>query len=329
MIIKNRRVHMNEEFVKIAKNILMKNVELRPNEKVCIISDDKTKSIGEAFWSAAVEMGTDPVLCMMRTRKMHGHEPPDAIAAAAKVCDVILLPTTYAITHTRARREASMAGARVLIMRSITEDSFVNGAINADYDEISVVTQKAADTLARSRSIRMVSDKGTDFRCKLDDRPALCSAGLNIYRRRAVVLPTGEAAKSPLEGTSEGILVIDYLIDGIGLLKEPITLVVKEGRVVEVKGGAQAQELRDIFASDPNANNIAEFAIGTNPKSRMLGNPAEDKVRRGSVHIWLGDNEKTLSGTVSSQVHIDATIYRPTVWLDDNMVISEGVLKIV
>ena len=61
--------------------------------------------------------------------------------------------------------------------------------------------------------------------------------------------------------------------------------------------------------------------------AKKWGNPAEDKVRRGSIHIGLGDNTKTLHGTVTSKVHIDATIYRPTVWLDDNIIIFEGDLN--
>ncbi|GIS67504.1 MAG: hypothetical protein CM1200mP6_05720 [Anaerolineaceae bacterium] len=35
-----------------------------------------------------------------------------------------------------------------------------------------------------------------------------------------------------------------------------------------------------IDQSDKDANNIAEFAIGTNPKARLIGNLAEEKKTR-------------------------------------------------
>lgn len=322
---------MQKKLISVAKNILTTNVCLESGKKVCIISDSGTKNIGEAFWEAATEMGTDPVLCLMRPRQIHGNEPPEAIAAAMKTADILIMPTTYALGHTKARLDASAAGAKVLIMRSVTEDSFLNGAINVDYEDLMEVTNKAAAVLQKGKNVHMTSPQGTDIKLSIENRTAYSFHGMNFREGSNTVfaLPAGEAPTSPLEGTAEGILVIDYMIDGIGLLTEPIKLTVKAGRIVEVEGGEQADELRKILAMDPNANNIAEFAIATNPKSRMHGNAAEDKIRRGSVHVGFGDNSKTLNGTVASTVHIDATLYKPSVWIDGNSIIENGELNLM
>jgi leucyl aminopeptidase (aminopeptidase T) len=76
-----------------------------------------------------------------------------------------------------------------------------------------------------------------------------------------------------------------------------------------------------------SVNTIAEFAIGTNPLSRMLGNIAEDKILRGCVHIAIGDNH-TIGGKTESCIHLDMVSLKPTVWLDDDKVVDKGVLSL-
>lgn len=78
---------------------------------------------------------------------------------------------------------------------------------------------------------------------------------------------------------------------------------------------------------DENALNIAEFAIGigTNPRSRMKGNMAEDKILRGCVHVAVGDNH-TIGGKLQSHVHLDGVILSPTVEIDTHLIVKEGKL---
>ncbi|MEM3490334.1 MAG: hypothetical protein QXO75_11880 [Nitrososphaerota archaeon] len=39
-----------------------------------------------------------------------------------------------------------------------------------------------------------------------------------------------------------------------------------------------------------NADNVAEFSIGINPKARRRGDISEEKKGLGNVHIGLGEN---------------------------------------
>jgi leucyl aminopeptidase (aminopeptidase T) len=131
-----------------------------------------------------------------------------------------------------------------------------------------------------------------------------------------------------VEGSAEGLIIFDHTMDGIGTLKEPIRLRVDSGRVVEIYGGKDADRLRSLIeASDEGATNIAEFAIGTNPKALLIGNMAEDKKREGSIHIAVGDNHK-LGGTVKSSIHLDGLMVKPTVELGEEAIVREGRLLI-
>jgi len=94
--------------------------------------------------------------------------------------------------------------------------------------------------------------------------------------------------------------------------------------VTDVTGGSQADELQQIIdENDENAGNIAEFAIGTNPKAKLIGNLAEDKKLAGTVHFAVGDNE-SLGGTLKSSIHLDGVVRTPTVELDGVVVVDNG-----
>jgi leucyl aminopeptidase (aminopeptidase T) len=71
---------------------------------------------------------------------------------------------------------------------------------------------------------------------------------------------------------------------------------------------------------------LAEFGIGTNPKAR-LGIVLEGEKVLGTCHIALGDNS-TFGGRVRAGIHIDGIILKPTVKLDEKILMENGRLKI-
>ena len=93
--------------------------------------------------------------------------------------------------------------------------------------------------------------------------------------------------------------------------------------MISVKGSCEeVHVIEQHFERDDNARNIAEFAIGTNPNARLIGNLAEDKKLLGTVHFAIGDN-KSLGGTVEARVHLDGLMVKPTVIADNKLIIVE------
>lgn len=311
--------------MKTAQMIVHHSARIQPEENVCIVCDTNTFSIAKILAEACYAAGAETVLAMMTPREMHGNEPPPVIASAMLGADVILAPTTYAITHTTARLEASKRGARTVILRGIDEDSMVHGAMLADYNEIFDTSKKLAAKLSEAKKIRLVTDSGTDATFIVEGREGLSLGGIAAEPGKFTSLPSGEAAIAPLEGTTQGNLVIDFAMDGIGLLSQPIHLTVRDGKAISIRGGKEAQELKRLLLGDEFARNIGEFAIGTNPKSRMKGNMAEDKILRGCVHVAVGDNH-TIGGEVESKVHLDGVILNPTVEFDGHLMVDKGML---
>jgi leucyl aminopeptidase (aminopeptidase T) len=311
--------------MKTAQMIVHQSARIQPGENVCIVGDTNTFSIAKVLAEASYAAGAETVLTLMTPREMHGNEPPPVVASAMLGAEVVLAPTTYAITHTKARLDASRRGARTIILRGITEDSMIHGAMLADYIEVSKTSNQLATRLSHAETIRLFTDSGTDVTFRVQGRRGLALGGIATEPGTFTSLPSGEAAIAPLEGKTQGIIMIDFAMDGIGLLSQPIRLEVMNGKVVSIEGGREAQELRKLLEADENALHIAEFAVGTNPKSRMKGNMAEDKILRGCVHIAVGDNH-TIGGTLKSSVHLDGVILNPTVEIDSSFIVKKGLL---
>ena len=133
-------------------------------------------------------------------------------------------------------------------------------------------------------------------------------------------VPNIEANISPVEGSAQGLLVVDGSIpySGIGVIREPIVCRIEEGFVVEIEGGEQAAFLNSLLARqhDRYVYNIAQFAIGLNPECRQFtGEMLNDEGVNGTIHIGIGTSAN-LGGTVQAKTHFDAIIQSPTVWLD-------------
>jgi aminopeptidase len=101
------------------------------------------------------------------------------------------------------------------------------------------------------------------------------------------------------------------------------------GRVVEIDApdAAGADVLRQLLAVSTGAKDvIAEFAIGLNPGvTEPIGDIGLDEKIGGSVHIAIGMNAN-FGGRNKANLHKDLVILSPTVWLDDVMLVDQGVI---
>ncbi|WP_195892522.1 aminopeptidase [Halopiger goleimassiliensis] len=309
-----------------ARGIVENCLDVQPGEEVLVIADAKKEEVGRAVARAATGAGADAITTTMPLLESHGNEPPETVAEAMKAADVAFTCTTHAITHTRSRLEAAEAGTRFGILRSVTEEMMVEGAMSVDFEELRRRTEAVRDVLDAASDVHVTSDKGTDVTFSVDGCSAFSLDGYFHENYGFATLPPGESPTHPAEDTANGTIVVDVSMDNLGQLEEPITLELEDGYVSEVSGGEQADELRQLIEeSDENAGNLAEFAIGTNPEAKLIGNLAEDKKRAGTVHFAIGDNE-SLGGTRKSEIHLDGVVRTPTVRLDDQVVVEDGQL---
>lgn len=300
----------------------------KKKEKILIICDENKREIGYCLFEAALELGNESLFVEMKSREMHGEEPPIYVAELMKQFDIVLCPTTKSLTHTKARRDASELGVRVATFPGITKEIMIRG-LNADYKKISELTIKLKKVLDKTNKIQVTAENGTDITFDVTDRAGYASKGLFHKKGESGNLPTGEAFIAPLEGTANGVFVVDGSMAGVGMIEDkPIKIVVKNGFATEITGGKEARELLEILNRyDKNARNIAEFGIGTNDKAKLSGVLLEDEKVLGTIHIALGDN-KSMGGNVHIPIHLDGVVKSPNVFFDGNQIMKNGKLII-
>jgi leucyl aminopeptidase (aminopeptidase T) len=316
------------ELIRAAERIVKDVMNVQHDHKVLVVTDAAKESVGNAIALACRGIGAETVVALMPLTGEHGNEPPATIAAAMASADVVFAPTTHAITHTRARLDAFAAGAKVVILRGVDEDMMMRGAMSIDFNDVKDITARVAQTLAGTGDVKVTSPAGTDVSFSVKGRKIFRLDGFFQEEMGFAALPGGECPTSPVEGTTEGTIVVDYSMDSIGRLTAPLILMVKRGRVTSVQGSPQeAGALEKLFETDDNARNIAEFAIGTNRGARLIGNLAEDKKLLGTVHFAIGDN-KSLGGNVEATIHLDGLLLSPTVIADTRVVVQDGKLLV-
>jgi aminopeptidase len=294
-------------------------------ERILIVTDEPLRTIAYALRQAARELGHDPVLVEMFPRKTNGEEPAPLVAEMMASADVVLCPTSKSLTHTDARRSASAAGARVGTLPGVTEDIMVR-CMNADYQRIADRTHRLCAMLEQTSVVRVTAPSGTDVRMPVKGRKAHASSGLFRERGQWGNLPTGEAYLAPVEGQSDGVIVVDGSMAGVGVTRQPIRILVENGYATEITGGAEAEALITLLAPHGrDARNVAEFGIGTNDRAQLTGVILEDEKVMGTIHVAFGDN-KSMGGSVGVPSHLDGLIKQPTVWFDDRKIMEHGLL---
>jgi aminopeptidase len=301
---------------------------VKKNEKILVITDELKKEIGYSLYSNAIRMGYKALFVEMKSGKINGEEPSDEIAHLMQKFDVVFIPTAKSLTHTDARRNASKKGVRVATFPGITKEVMIRG-LNADYKKISRLSIKLKKILEKGREIRVTAPAGTDISFRIEGRTAIASKGLFHKKGESGNLPTGETFLAPVEGTSNGVFVVDGSMAGLGLVKgSKIRIEVKDGFATRISGGATAKKLSRMLDSvGKNARNIAEFGIGTNDSVKLSGILLEDEKVMGTVHIALGNNI-SMGGSVNVPIHLDGVIKEPTVSMDGKVIMRSGKLLI-
>jgi leucyl aminopeptidase (aminopeptidase T) len=140
--------------------------------------------------------------------------------------------------------------------------------------------------------------------------------------------PPGLFLSVPLEGSARGTAVLDGAITQIGRLSSNVTMLFEQGRLIRITGGSEATRLEQLLASleDDKVYRFAAWGIGTNLGARLVGDDPSFEGERifGWTHVSTGSNATFPGGTVRAKIHLDGIISRPSIWLDDELVLKDG-----
>jgi len=299
----------SEKIMSLSARKIVENLRIKKNEIVLIISDDQNERIAKDIRVEAKRKGA--IVSIALIEKGYSNEPPKPIANAMKKADVVICPLKWSLTHTRATQQACKAGARVATLPDINEKIYKSKVFLSDPKDYRRLTKKLAKILNKGNKVEITNIKGTDISFSIKNRKAKEDLGI-IRKGNCGNLPGGEVFIAPIENSANGIMV-----DWEGKIIE-----VKDGKIIAIKG-KYAKKLYRWIEKHKNANIIAEFGIGTNPKAKFKGTVLIDEKVLGTCHIAFGNNIN-FGGINKSTTHYDRIIERPTIKIDGKLIMKNG-----
>jgi leucyl aminopeptidase (aminopeptidase T) len=295
-------------------------------EEVLVVCNPVTEEVGALMRIEAQGDGADATLAVISERETHAAEPPRPVAAAMAAADVVLAPTIQSLSHTAARKAASEAGVRIATLPGVTEEMLAR-LMNGDLDEMRRRGWAIVNVMNGGSQVRITDANGSDLRFSIEGREGIVDAGELSAKGAFGNLPCGEGFIAPVEGTAEGMLVVDGSIAAIGLVESPVQLTVEGGHLVGATGNEGAQLMELLTPHGPDGTNVAELGIGTNEEAILTGNILEDEKIFGTAHVAFGASAG-IGGTVQVPVHLDVVVKEPTVEIDGEAILGGGELLI-
>jgi 2,5-dihydroxypyridine 5,6-dioxygenase len=321
------------QLIELTKNVkVVFELNASAGDSVLIVTDSAQDPV---IWSAIAAAGRFygcevTIIMMADPRESHRTPPPQSVIESMKVADLTISATSKEFHTGGFFKHALDAGHKFLVMEGVTPAILAGPAVKADYHLMNEVGPRLKEVMDQGGRWHVTSDTGTDFRCEVKPASgrwmaAKADASNNAWGFALAAFPDGEFGADPIRGTGNGVVVWDTSVHHpVGLLREPITLTIRQGRVERIEGGIEAQQLIKFIEEFSNGKNDEfdiELSIGFNPKSPLTGLLRTDKKHYGKIHTAIGDDHK-------GQLHIDGVTRKPTITINDKVVVEGGIVKV-
>jgi leucyl aminopeptidase (aminopeptidase T) len=305
-----------------------------PGERLAVVVDEPLIDAGLRVCDAANEIGAHVSMSVLpsSSRPIATEDAP-FIASLSEVDAVLLWLATTTTAEFGAHRRPIYQRAQTLGTREAfgaeIDDDILRYEMSADYEAMRVLCAAMAARLEGRRHVRVTTPAGTDCTFDLEDREWLIDDGRIDSPGAFGNLPGGEIYIAPLRTGAEGICVVDcsIAVEGLGILEHPIQLTFREGRIVDVAGGSEADEVRRVIdGAGSGADVVAELGIGTNDQARLTGRIITDEKVLGTAHVAFGHNKGSYGGDNEATIHVDGVMAEASIWVDGELAIERGKL---
>ncbi len=317
------------------KNVVHVCMGIEPGERVLLITDKALNQEQELLAKTIEAIGPAELRRWTLPEKERPLKvaPPD-ILDCARNFDVGIQFLAHTTTAEQPYRFSLLQAAaetnriRLGVGLNIDQAIFEN-ELSADYATISDITYKLRDSLEGTSNVHITSPLGTDLSFSIAGRQIAVDPGI-VRKPGYYNLPSGECYVAPIENSASGTLVVDKSFPNI-LIREPITLTFEHGRVIDIQGGREAEQLKQLIEEGEKqpdgegCRTIAELGIGTNPAARITGNVMTDEKVMGTIHIAIGHNAVApYNGQNRAPIHLDGVMGDPTLFVDGTLLIDNG-----
>ena len=204
------------------------------------------------------------------------------------------------------------------------------------WELVAEIRVQAAAMVTRGASWRITHPNGTNIRGTVGDRLMP-----GYFERRHGPFPEGVFPSLPTVG-AEGVVIFDlngpHWARHIGLplrYAEPVRMIVQDGKIKEIHGGAEAEIWRNFLKSlskhlGDNAYAMRGFHGGAHPYGKVGEQECPDPFYRAfiehhgahSIHFHIGNSHD--SPDYPFNVHASAEMHEATVQIGDKIVYEHG-----
>jgi aminopeptidase len=308
---------------------------VRRGEHVALIADEASRAVAASI-AAALDDRQAPYTGLL----LEDFGPRPMLTAPVDVLNALETADVGVMCMTPQPGElgARMAIVRVVERRQIryahmvgVTPEIMKQGMRADYRLVDRLSDKLRERMLRAETLTVKTEAGTTFAAHFDRGLDWVKTSGLISPRYWSNLPAGEVFTTP--ASVDGTFVCDatagdHFNGKYGDLQTtPLVLEIEGGRLVhaECKRKDLEEEFWEYCHTDENSDRVGELAFGTNlGLSDMIGNLLQDEKFPG-VHIAFGDPYGSQTHAEwKSKTHVDVLTRNCNVWIDNDLVISEG-----
>jgi 2,5-dihydroxypyridine 5,6-dioxygenase len=310
---------------------------LKTGETFIITADTQSDmNVVQAVAAAAHAVGAIPMVITLASPLGVGKAadpqlPVDALSAALSEADAwVEFNKQWLLYSTPFERAmAQNKRLRYMCLVEMTVDMMVRLIGRIDATMLSAFMHKIVDMTQKSHNMYITTPAGNDLAFELLPTERIVSCDDGLCDTPGMHFLGGQISFIPDFLSINGTLVFDGTISPpCGFLKEPVFLDVEKGRVVQINGGRQAEELRHWLESfdDPNMYRLAHGCYGFNPGAKLSGKILEDERIWGSTEWGMGylSSADAPPEGIQAKSHMDGICLNSSVWLDGVQILDKG-----
>ena len=324
------------ELGKTAYVVVNKLVKAKQDESVLITVDGPQEwRLAEETAKAAEAIGAKVLVAWHSTPPGYGKvgdkRLPDGLKAAIPNTDVWIEYNNQWLLYSTPWEEAMRKGrARYLFLGGLNSDQAVRCIGKVDIPLQDKLQTRIVNLTRKAKKMRVTTPAGTDIRFENDPKRPVTN---ELYADKpGPHFLLGQMGWAPIEETINGTIVYDGSFSGggeadLGILKEPIKLVVENGKIKEILGGNEARILKDWLKKLGHAGmyNLVHICYGFNPGAKLSGLCTEDERVWGCTEWGIGYQGPFFMGKAGeAPSHADGICLNSSVWLDGVPILDQG-----
>jgi 2,5-dihydroxypyridine 5,6-dioxygenase len=317
---------------------------VRRGETVALLGDLNSRpDYVQAAFAAASDLGADAYEMKVNSIPSWTKVGVETIGACKGTLEALsaadLLVCLHIPLFTKWMKKVRDAGTRVLMIIDAPDD--LEQLMSPPGLKEAVI--HAGKRLEQTKSMRVVSDAGTDLTVKCGEYPTMIQYGFAESRGRFDHWGGGHVHTFPNEGSASGTVVIQpgdiIVLPYNRYVQDPIRLEIRDGFIRSIEGGLDAKLMNTWLEDnrqhpdDMDGHAISHLGWGLNPQARwdalaLYGDDpdrtyASARTFPGNFLFSTGPNSQG-GGKRTTKGHYDVPMRDCTVMLDNDVIIDKG-----